>query len=217
MERLAAAASDRAGGPSRALRLFCLGGGEPPPDLGGDLRRLLRLPAEALQGIWRVLAPSVAETITPETERLLDAFCAAHAIDEDDLARAVKACRFLVREAAQRDLTADALAEDHERLCPDEPLVKELVLAGSDQARKQIRQEVIRAEVSDHGKLLVGVRWRVDAIQASEGGPKLRVPVTILTLQYREGAETGQVTMQVLPDMIEELSEVIKKVRRAGG
>lgn len=217
MKSSPATVADRAGGPSRARRLFCLGGGEPPPELGDDLRRLLRLPAEALQGIWRVLAPSVAETITPETERLLDEFCAAHAIDEDDLARAVKGCRFLVREAAQREVTADALAEDLERLCPDEPLIKELVLAGYEPARKQIRQELIKAAVSDHGKMLVGVRWRVDAIQASDGAAKLRTPVAMLTLHYREGAETGQVTLQVLPDMIEELSDVCKKVLRAGG
>jgi hypothetical protein len=194
-----------------------LGGGDAPPELGADLLRLRSLPAEALQGIWRVLTPSMAETITPETESLLDDFCAAHAIDEDDLARAVKGCRFLIREAAQRELTADALAEDLERLCPDEPLVKELVLAGYEPARKQIRQEMIRAAVSNHGKMLVGVGWRVDAILASEGGAKLRTPVAMLTLQYREGAETGQVTLQALPDMIEELSEVCKKVLRAGG
>ena len=199
------------------LRLFCLGGGDAPPELSADLLRLRSLPAEALQGIWRVLTPSMAETITPETESLLDDFCAAHAIDEDDLARAVKGCRFLIREAAQRELTADALAEDLERLCPDEPLVKELVLAGYEPARKQIRREMIKAAVSDHGKMLVGVRWRVDTIQASEGGAKLRTPVAMLTLHYREGAETGQVTLQALPDMVEELSDVCKKVLRAGG
>jgi len=46
----------------------------------------------------------------------------------DELAPAIKACRFLIREAARLDLPAGALAEDLERLCPDEALVKELKL-----------------------------------------------------------------------------------------
>jgi hypothetical protein len=194
------------------LRLYCLGGGEAPPDLGAHLLRLRRLPAEALQKIWQVLAPSMAERIAPETEQLLDVFCAAYKVDEDDLAQAVKACRFLVREAAQRDVPAAALAEDFDRICPDDPLVKELVLAGYEAAKAQIRHEIAKAAVADHGKLLVGIHWRVDAIQASERGVQLRVPVALLTLHYREGTETGRVTLQVLPDMMGELRGVCEKV-----
>src|SRR5580658_5736890 len=111
------------------IRLYGLGGGEAPPDLGADLLRLLRLPAEALQKIWQVLAPSLAENIAKETEQLLDVFCAAYKLDEDDLGRALKACRFVIREAAQRDVPVEAVAEDLDRLCPGAPLVKELVLA----------------------------------------------------------------------------------------
>src|SRR5262249_22831116 len=39
-----------------ADRLYSLGGGEAPPGLGADLLCLLKLPAEALQKIWQVLA-----------------------------------------------------------------------------------------------------------------------------------------------------------------
>src|ERR1700733_8178083 len=108
------------------LRLYCLGGGEPPPDLAADLRVLLRLPIEALQKLWQVLAPTLADTIAKETEELLDVFCAAYRVDGDELGRAVKACRFVIREAAQRDAPAAAVAEDLDRLCPDAPLVKNL-------------------------------------------------------------------------------------------
>jgi hypothetical protein len=192
-------------------RLYCLGGGEAPPDLGADLLRLARLPAEALQKIWQVLAPSLAETLAKETEQLLDLFCAAYRVDEDDLGHAVKACRFVIREAAQRDVPAGAVAEDLDRLCPGELLVKELVLAGYEPARAQIRHEIVKAAVADHGKLLVGVKWRLDAIQASERGARLGTPVAMLTLDYLEGAERGRVTLQVLPDMMLELRDVCGK------
>ncbi len=194
------------------MRLYSLGGGEAPADLGADLLRLLLLPAEALQKLWQVLAPSLAEQLAPETEKLLDAFCAAYGIADDDLARAIKACRFIVREGAQRDVPAGAMAEDLDRLCPGDPLVKELVLAGYERAKDQIRHEAARAALADHGKLLVGVRWRVDAIHASERGAKLGTQVAMLTLHYREGAETGRVTLQALPDMMGELRAVCDKV-----
>ena len=194
------------------MRLYCLGGGEAPPDLSADLLRLLRLPAEALQKLWQVLAPSLAEKIAPETEQLLDVFCAAYRVDEDELARAIKACRFVICAAARLDVPAGALGEDLERLCPGEALVKELVLAGYEPAKEQLRHEMIKAAIADHGKLLVGVNWRVDAIQASERGLRLGMPVAMLTLHYREGSELGRMTLQVLPDMMGQLREVCDKV-----
>jgi hypothetical protein len=207
-----AATADQAELTPAPPRLYCLGGGEAPPDLGADLLRLLRLPAEALPKIWQVLAPSLAETIAKETEQLLDLFCAAYKLDDEDLARAIKACRFVIREAAQRDVPAGAVAEDLDRLCPGDPLVKELLLAGYEPAREQIRHEIVKAALADHGKLLVGVKWRLDAIQASERGAKLGTPVAMLTLHYLEGAEAGRVTLQVLPDMMGELRGACDKV-----
>jgi hypothetical protein len=193
-------------------RLYCLGGGAAPPALGADLLVLLGLPAEALQQLWQVLAPTLADTITKETEELLDIFCAAYRVDGDELGRAVKACRFVIREAAQRDAPAAAVAEDLDRLCPDAPLVKNLVLAGYEPAKAHLRREILRASVADHGKLLVGVKWRLDAVQASERGMKLQMPVALLTLHYLEGTDAGRVTLQVLPDMMSELRTVCDKM-----
>jgi hypothetical protein len=205
-----AATVERAG--AAPLLLYCLGGGEAPPDLGADLLRLVRLPAEALQKLWQVLGPSLVEPIAPETEQLLDMFCAAYKVDEDDLGRAIRACRFVIREAAQRDVPAGAVAEDLHRLCPGAPLVKELVLAGYEPAKERIRHEIVKAAVADHGKLLVGIKWRMDAIHASERGAKLGMPVVLLTLHYLEGPEAGRVTLQVLPDMMGELKGVCERV-----
>jgi hypothetical protein len=189
-----------------------LGGGEAPPGLGADLRRLVSLPTQALEKLWQVLAPSLAETIAKETEELLDVFCSAYGADPDELGRVIKACRFVIREAAQRDVPAAAVAQDLDRLCPGDPLVRELLMAGYGAARERIRHEIVKAAVSDHGKLLVGIKWRLDAIQASEGGLQLKMPVALVTLHYLEGSEAGRVTLQVLPDMMGELKNVCEKV-----
>jgi hypothetical protein len=202
------AASARPG----AVRLFSAGGEEAPPELAADLLCLLRLPAAALRNLGEVLVPSLAEPIPKEAEEVVEVFCAAYHADDGDLAQAVRGCRFLIREAAQRDLSAGALGEDLDRLCPDDPLAKEVVLAFYETAKEPLRHEMIKATVADHGKLLVGIHWRMDTIQASERGAKLRTTVAMLTLDYREGTETGRVTLQVLPDMMGELKSVCGKV-----
>ena len=55
-------------------------------------------------------------------------------------------------------------------------------------------------------------QWRVDTIEASERGVKLRLPVAMLTLHYREGSEVGRITLQVLPDMMGELKGICERV-----
>jgi hypothetical protein len=197
---------------SAPLRLYSLGGGEPPPDLGSDLERVARMPPDALQKFWQVLAPSLADVITKETEELLDLFCAAYKVNEEELGRTIRACRFVIREGAQRDVPAEAVAEDLERLCPGQPLVRDILLAGYDAAKVQLRRDIIGAALADHGKLLVGVKWRLDAVQASERGVKMQVPVVMLTLHYREGAEAGRITLQALPDMMQELRTACEKL-----
>ncbi len=194
------------------IQLHSLGGGAAPPDLGDDLRRLLRMPAEALGKFWQALGPCLAEQLSQETERLLDVFCAAHKISDDDLARAIKACRFLIQEAAKLDLPMERFGDDLERLCPDTPVLKGLLLAGYEAAKAQIRQAILKAALVDHGKLLLGAQWRVDTIEASERGVNLRIPVAMLTLHYREGAEVGRITLQVLPDMMGELQGICERV-----
>jgi hypothetical protein len=194
------------------LVLECLGGEPAPPALAADLSLLARLPAEALQKLWQVLTPSLAEPLTKQAEETLDLFCGAFRIDADLLGRVVKACRFVIREAALRDLPAPALGRDLEALCPGDHLVKELLLVGYEPARANVRLGATKSAVADHGKLLTGMKWRLDSVRASEQAPSLATPVAIMTFQYLKGTETGRVTFQVLPDMLGELRAACDKM-----
>src|SRR6185437_11345425 len=110
------------------------------------------------------------------------------------------------------DLPEAAIAADLDQLCPAEPRVKQLVLAGYAPAKERLRREILAAAVADHGKLLVGVSLRLDTIQASERGVRLQAPEAVLTMHYREGAEAKRVTLQVLPDMMAELRGTFAQV-----
>ncbi len=187
------------------IQLHALGGGAAPPDVAGDLRRLLRIAPEGLGKLWQVLGPCLSDKISPETEKLLDVYCSAYGVSDDDLGRAIKACRFLIQAAAKLDVPKERFGEDLARLCPDAPVIGEVLLAGYDAAKKQLRQGAALAAVLGHGKAVVNAEWRIDTIETSERGGRIRQSVTILTLHYREGGETGRITLQLLPDVLERL------------
>ena len=63
------------------VKLRCLGGEAAPPDLAAHLRRLRDLPEGARLEIWKAIDASLGETISPETEQVLDAFERAYVAD----------------------------------------------------------------------------------------------------------------------------------------
>jgi hypothetical protein len=200
-------------GPSPPIKLCCLDGEAAPPELAGDLRRVLDLPAEALRRFWHVLGPSLGEPLPREAEPLLDGYCRAYHLDERALAHAVKACRFLLREAARRDLPRADFAADVAALAPDAPVLADVLLAGYEKARVEVRRELLGKALSAHGNLLVGLDWRVDTVESSDRGARLKAPVALLTLRYQEGSEARRLTLQVLPDMLAELEDTCRRIR----
>lgn len=194
--------------------LHAAGGARPPPSLPGDLRRLAGMAPEALAHFWHALGPCLSDPTSEETAKTLDVFCAAYRVEEDDLARAIKACRYLVEGGARFDLPADRLADDIDVLCPESPEIKTLLLAGYEPIKAELRRAILASALSDHGKLLTGVQWRVDVVDSSERGARLGVPVVMLTLHYLEGAERRRITLQALPDMVGQLKGICEQVLR---
>lgn len=187
------------------LKLHALGGGAAPPGMAADLQKILLLPASARQHFWEALGPSLREPLTPEVEAQLDQFCRAHTIDDDLLAPAIKACRFLVRRAAAIDLSRALFAEDLAQLAGSAPELAALLLAGYEAGKSVVRRELLRNALLDHGKLVEGVDWRVDRLATSNRGDKLDARIVSLTLRYREGEHNERITLQMLPESIAEL------------
>ncbi|MCC6553786.1 MAG: hypothetical protein HUU18_10985 [Phycisphaerales bacterium] len=192
--------------------LHTLLGAPAPPDVAEDLRRIMDLPPEARRRFWQALGPCLSDPISQGTERLLDELCRALGIADDDLARPIKACRFLLREAARCDLAADLFAADLEALHGGAAEISEILLAGYERAKAQIRQEILRGSLADHGRVLTGVDWRVDTMDASHRGAGLRAKVAILTFRYQEGDEARRITLQLTPDALSELKGVCERL-----
>ncbi len=194
------------------MALRCTGGKPAPPGLAHDLGMLLGLPTPALAKMGDVLGPCLSDPLPADADRRLDAFCATHGISKDALGRPLRACRFLFREAATRDTPADAFAEDLRALCPETPVIKELLLGVYDAAKSTVRQELLRGMLTDHGKLLVDVDWRRESVEGTSRVPDARVRVALLTLRYQEGEETKRITLQVLPETLRRLRASIDQI-----
>jgi hypothetical protein len=199
-------------GISAPIKLHCLGGMSAPAEIVGNLRQLLDLPPQARHSLWEVLGLCLGAQVPPAAEARLTEFCRTHTADENALATGIRACRFLLRSAVSLDLSRAVFAEDLASLVGDAREISEILLAGYDSAKSLIRAEILQGALADHGKLCEGIDWRVDYLTSSNRGEKLRIPVAMLTLRYREGSRSDRITVQFLPDAIKDLRKICDQI-----
>lgn len=191
--------------------LRCLGGHSAPPDVCADIALLSTLPASARGQIYTVLGPCLGEPVPPSVDADVDRFCKDLALDPAVVARVIKACRFLLRQAAVVDLRAADFAADLAVL-GDGGEMAEALGPGYEAAKRVVRAEIARGALLDHGKVVERVAWRVDHVTASHQGHNLDLPVIVLTLGYREGERQDRVTVQLLPDALLELQAMCARL-----
>jgi len=194
--------------------LHSLGGQTAPAEVERDLALVLELSPSARARLWEALGPCLVEPLPESLEARLDAFCRAHEAHPDVLSRALKACRFLVWQASSRGLPRQAFAADLAALHPSLEL-SDILLAGYDAAVAQVRRELLRGALLDHGNVLDGVDWRIDYVATSSRGGVLRAPVGVLTLRYRTGGKEERLTLQLVPEALRELQEACASLTAA--
>ena len=194
--------------------LHALGGQPAPAEVERELALVLELPPSARARLWEALGPCLVEPLPDTVEARLDAFCRAHEAPSELLARALKACRFLVWQASSRGLPREAFAADLASLSPA-PELAALLLAGYDAAKAQVRRELLRGALLDHGNVLDGVDWRVDHVATSSRGGLLHEPVGVITLRYRAGGREERLTVQLVPEALRELHHACESLAAA--
>jgi hypothetical protein len=78
--------------------------------------------------------------------------------------------------------------------------------------KTQVRAELLRGTIADHGKLVEGIDWRIDSISASDRGESFGYAIGVLTFRYREGEERSRITVQLLPDALAELRAICDRM-----
>jgi len=197
--------------PSPPLASF--GGQSASDDIAPDLAILADFPDEAKRELGTPLAVIVRPELGAESEQELQAFAKRHQLTGEGLVRPLRALRLLLREAAKRGLGVPELKDDLVRLLGDlAPEVGAIVLPHYERLFEQLRVEIVSGTLVDHGLLLVGVDFRVDLVKLGNRGSGLDAPITWLTLKYREGDEVRRISLQVLPDELRRIREIVDEV-----
>jgi hypothetical protein len=195
-----------------AAGLRCLEGGVPPPGLGGDLRAIERLPQRVRGDFWEILEPNLGAHLDERAAAAVSAFCEARRITLGDVAAPVKACRYLLRRVARLGLAVDDLRADVRALCGEGTPIEDLLAGWYERALPLLRRELVVGALSEHGNLALGVDWRLDTIRMSQDGVALETPVVLMTFRYREGERRRRITLQLLPDVLEDLRAICNKI-----
>jgi hypothetical protein len=193
-------------------RLRAFENGAPPAELAADLTLLAGFSDTGRRDLWSMLGPCLTDPIPRRMEQALDSFASKHGIDGAVLARVLRACRALVRAAALLDLDGAALLDDARRLTGPNEAIEKFLIAGYEAAKMQIREVAVREALGHHGCTLEGFDWRLDQVVASSHGGRLRFPVVILTLRYRQRGREESITLQATPDRLRELQAVFESL-----
>ncbi len=201
--------------------LNCLGKQPGPPSLAADLVHILDLSVAVRDDLWTVLEPNLGAINTPRTTEAVASFCERHGVDPGAIAPVIGACRFLFRSGAQHNTSPALLADDLRQLLAvdetDEQVVDGVlacVIPLYERAGARMRLKSMHEALTDHGRVVTDVKWRVDDIRCGNSGEAIDVPVTLLTLRYREGDTSGQTTVQLLPDQLEKLRDACNQALR---
>lgn len=172
--------------------------------MGSDLRTVLSLPKKARAEFRVLLGAFLGVELHDDPHSALSDYCSQYDLEPADLAPAIKSTVLLLRESARTNIAKKELSADVRALVGEEDAAKldELLLPWFDELQPELRAELIRQSVLDHGKLVLDTHWRIERITSSDRGEWLNTKVGVLTFNYREGTEERRVTLHLLPEQI---------------
>jgi hypothetical protein len=183
-----------------------------PPEVSGDLKSLAALDPAIHEAFWEVLEPSLRPVLDDRVEAIVAKFCRSHDVTKEALSPALRACRFLLRRASQLNIERDVFRREAVAISDDEALVDAVLLPSYDRAMPVLRQRVVAGALAEHGNLLVGVDWRVDQVKACQRGRDIDTKIALLTFSYQEGEVKKRITLQLVPEMLEELRDACETI-----
>jgi hypothetical protein len=183
----------------------CFDHGGPPDAVIAGVRTLLGLPAGAQSHLWHLIRVGLEEAEAPDHRTLLDSYAMRFEANPAHLLAAVRTCQFLLRQAAARRVTQADFVSDLSALSGGSAGLGELLTPHYARVTSQLRLKLLEDTLADHGNVLVGFDWRIDAVKLSNHGALDGVPVVFMNLAYRRGDKTERLSLQLSPSAIASL------------
>jgi hypothetical protein len=196
--------------PDAAISLLCLGERPAPPSLAADMEALLGLTPLAKEHLRELLLPCLAPSLEASVDAEVERFARRTEVATSKLVAALRGCRFLFDALARAGAQPHVLAADLARLSPERAEELRAVLVPLfEPSVRQVRSELIRRTILDHGALLTGTDWRVDRILGSQHGAGLDATLGVLTFTYKRGQVEERLTLHCEPGALRSLRAAI--------
>ena len=193
------------------VSLHVLGGGPATEAIRTGWATYQALPEPVQTALWGLIASGLVRAGDPRVQEEVRAFCEAHAIDEERLAPALQTCGLLLGQAAALGVARADFRQDLETLSDGNSQGHETVLGRYDAILGGVRESMVVGSLADHGKVLIGLDWRVDRVSASSRAARLDTDVIYLTLRYREGDSVDRVTLQLSTKGVRDLRAFLQR------
>lgn len=186
-------------------------------EVAADLAKLGSFPNAARADLWALLGPSLGEVIPDRISDEIVDFAEQHGVDPVDVAHVLKAWRATFRSAIHARVPVNELVGHLERQLDRAAWIEPFVRSGFEPAKTQLGREAAALATFDHGPVLVGSRWRVDTIAASDrGAPDVGAArLGFVTLRYRDASGDRSVSLQTTPAELDELLQNLTLLRAA--
>ena len=196
---------------AKPVTLNCCNGAAPPEQLVEGWRRFLDLPRLAQASVWTVLGPGLLTPADPGNQQRVEKYCAEHGLTQDHAVAAMQACEFLVRQASAINLELAKFQEDLAAMSGDQREGYEIITTRYEGIKNEVRKVIVNESLADHGKVLLGLNWRVDHVKASHRGAQLDTDVVMLTFCYREGDRADRVSLQLTREAMLDLKQFCER------
>lgn len=191
--------------PASAATWHCFPPEGPPDGVIAGLRMLLGLPRGAQANLWHLVRVGLEEPETAEHRQLLENYALRFEANPAHLVGAVRACQFVLREAAARKVPQEAFIADLEVLSGGSRAAIELLAPHFLRVRDALRIQLLEDTLADHGNVLVAFDWRIDSVNVSNHGEMDAVPVVFMNLTYRNGEDKKKLSLQLSPSAVASL------------
>ncbi|MEM9695680.1 MAG: hypothetical protein AAGA56_24265 [Myxococcota bacterium] len=201
--------------PASGRPLACLGGVELSLPLQQDLRLMLQVSPPVDGNFWMMVSAAIRDSPPEAVAQHVAAFCRERSLEPRSIDRTLHAYRFLLREAAHRNVTVDDFNNDLATIADNEEdglQLQSLLGSGFAAMMRQLREEMVSGAVTDHGKTLLDVSWRVDSMLASDRGDTQQKRLGVITLRYLEGQREERITFNVQPQVLAALHRAAEKM-----
>ena len=159
-----------------------------------------------------MLQPCLADSVTPEIEQQLSAFCRRYEVAEADLSHVIRIARHLLRSAASINLDAGSFREDLAVAWPAADHLHNVLMDGYEPVTEELRERMLADSLLNHGHVLRNIEWRVDRVVADTAAPRLEMPVAIVTLTHAYRDQSGSLTLQLTPDQLARAAQVFSSL-----